>query len=133
MTDIENQVFTKVKQAVTAVYSGAFVSGTTVDAPPQFPCVYVVERSNTSLRSTQDSSSTDNHSVLMYQVDIYSAKVNGKKAEAKAIGQIVDGVLVNLGFTRAMFEPTDNADTSIYRITARYNAIVDKNERIYRR
>lgn len=134
MIDIENQVFTQVKQAILADHPGVFIAGDYVDAPADFPCVNIMEMSNTALESTRDSSSNERHSVLMYEVNVYSTKSSGRKTEAKKLAQSADAAFQRLGFTRSMLAPIINAaDTSVYRILGRYTAIVDKNEIIYRR
>lgn len=134
MIDIESQVFTRVKQAILAVYPDALVSSAYVDAPAQFPCVFLLEMNNTALPNTRTSSSNENHAVLMYQLDVYSAKAQGKKAEARAIAALSDTVMQQMGFTRTMLQPVMNAaDTSIFRYTGRYNAVAGKDQTIYRR
>ena len=134
MIDIESQVFTRVKQAILAAYPDALVSSAYVDAPAQFPCVFLLEMNNTADLTTRTSSSNENHAVLMYQVDIYSAKAQGKKAEARAIAALTDAAMQDMGFTRTMLQPVMNAaDPSIFRYTGRYDAVVGKNQMIYRR
>ena len=50
------------------------------------------------------------------------------------INPAIDEQFALLGFTRSFLKPLPNlADATIYRITARYIATVDKNETIYRR
>lgn len=134
MIDIENQVFTQVKTAITAEHPGVFVSGDYVDAPAEFPCVFLMEISNTVWTPTRDSSNIENHSLLTYELNVYSAKANGKKTEAKKLAQSADRAFAKLGFTRTMLAPVINAaDNDVYRITGRYSAIVDANQVIYRR
>lgn len=74
----------------------------------------------------------------MYEVEIYSNKTEGKKAECKTLAAAVDAILATKGFTRIMLEPLPNlADDSIYRMTGRYRAIIsepsDGNFTVYKR
>ena len=70
----------------------------------------------------------------MYQVDVYSNLNKGKKVQAKAIASMIDVLFSVNGFTRTFSNPVQNlADPTIYRITARYNAVVSKDKVVYRR
>lgn len=134
MIDIEKEVFTKVAQAVRAVFPDAYVVGEYVPSPPSFPCVFVEEKSNVAYRQTRDSLSNENHAELMYEISVYSNKQTGKKQECRKLIGIADEAMNRLGFTRTMLEPVQNlADPTIYRMTARFTAVVDGQHTIYRR
>lgn len=134
MIDIENEVFNSVATDVRAKYPDIYMVGEYVKTPPRFPCVSLVEMDNQSYQSTEDSGSVENHASLMYEVNIYSNKTKGKKAECKAIAALVDERMLALGFIRTMLQPIPNLDdATIYRMVGRYSAIVSKNKVIYRR
>jgi len=133
MIDIESDVFEIVATAVRNVYTDAFVVGEYVAAAPQFPAVSIVEMDNFTVRGTQSSSCMENTVEVMYEVNVYSNKVRGKKAECKAVLALIDEQFLRLGFNRVMVMPTQNLnDATIYRMTARYRAEVDTAKRIYR-
>jgi hypothetical protein len=132
MTDIENAVLTLVKNALLADYPTITVDSVTSFSPPKFPCVYIEESDNYSYTPTRDSESNDKYSVVVYEVNAYSNKTSGKKAECKAIMAIVDNVMNGLGFTRTAKTPI-NADPARYRLFARYIAVVSEDKTIYRR
>ena len=70
----------------------------------------------------------------MYELNVYSNKAAGKKAECKHIAAVVDAEMAAMGFTRMMLNPIPNMDdATIYRITGRYRAVVSKNQTLYRR
>lgn len=134
MIDIESQIFQRIHQALTAKFNGIFVSGEYVPAPPAFPFVSVIQQDSYDLQSTQDSSNTENHSVVMYEVNVYCNTKAGKKSQCKSIFSVIDGIFHGLNFTRQSLTPTPNLnDARIYRMTGRYTAVVSKNEVIYRR
>lgn len=134
MIDIENEVFTRVANVVRAEYPDVYMVGEYVKAAPKFPCVSLVEMDNKSYQPTEDSGSVENHASLMYEVNIYSNKSVGKKAECKAISVLIDEQMLALGFARTMLQPIPNLeDATIYRMVGRYSAIVSKNKEIYRR
>ena len=134
MIDIQSELFTKIATAVRAQFPGIFVTPEYVSRPPVFPTVCIMEMENTVDRSYMDSDAVENCADLMYQVDVYSNRVQGKMDECRTIAAYVDAQFAHLGFVRAFMNPIPNLnDATIYRITARYRAVVDKNKYIYRR
>lgn len=132
--DIENEVFNTVATEVRTKYPDIYMVGEYVKTPPKFPCVSLVEMDNQSYQSTEDSGSSENHAVLMYEVNVYSNKTVGKKSECKAIAALIDERMLALGFARTMLQPIPNLDdATIYRMVSRYSAIISKNKVIYRR
>jgi hypothetical protein len=70
----------------------------------------------------------------MYEVNVYSNKVTGKKSECKAIIALIDREMLALGFVRSTLTPVPNMnDSTIYRMVARYRATVSSDNKIYRR
>jgi hypothetical protein len=132
LIDIESILYTEIATALRAEFPDIFVTGEVVNAPPQFPCVSIVERSNTSYLRTLDGSHVENHASVLYQNDYYSNLATGKKSQCKAIAKLVDDIMIGYNFVRVFLEPIDNADTKIHRMTARYTAVVSKDNRIYR-
>ena len=134
MINIENEIFNIVSTKVRDVVDDVYMSGEYVKAPPYFPAVSLMEMDNAPYTNTRTSSETENHSVLMYEVNVYSNKKTGKKSECKKIIAIIDEAMSEMGFTRTMLQPLPNMDdATIYRITARYTAIVSKEKMIFRR
>lgn len=134
MIDIENEVFTRAATPVWEKYPEAFVSGEYVNAPPSFPAVSIVEMDNLPYEQTQSTENIENHASVTYEVNVYSNLVKGKKTECKDIVALIDDVMAGLGFTRIMLNPVpDMNDATIYRMVARYRAVVSKDEVIYRR
>lgn len=130
----EDELFTKIATALRTEFTSIFVVGEYVNAPSKFPAVYIVEQDNAVHRAGGDTSNIENYSDVMYQVDIYSNKNKGKKAECKAIAAFVDAQFAALGFTRTFMNPVPNMDDgTIYRITARFQAVVGNDNVIYRR
>ena len=134
MINVETEVFNIVSRKVRKTYPDIYMTGEYVKAPPTFPATSFVEADNSTYTNTQTSSADENHAVLLYDVDVYSNKVTGKKKECKDIISIIDNEMLRLGFTRIMLQPIPNMDdATIYRMKARYKAIVSKNKTIYGR
>ena len=134
MICIENELFTTIATALRESYDGIFVVGEYVPAPERFPAVSIIEMDNIAYRRTQDSATTENDVDVMYEVDVYSNRDRGKKAECRGIMATIDNLFMGLGFTRVFLSPVTNPnDARIYRMTGRYRAVVSKENVIYRR
>ena len=134
MIDIETELFNTVATIVRNAHTGVYVTGSYNPSPSSFPCVSIVEIFNAVYRNTSTNVNEENHAAVTYEVNVYSNKQNGRKAECKAILNTVDVALANLGFTRRMAEPIPNMeDATVYRMLARYRAVVGSDSTIYRR
>jgi hypothetical protein len=132
--DIEAEVFGIVSSDVRLKYPKVYMTGEYVKSPPSFPCVSLIETDNQVYRNTRDSGCIENHAQIQYEVNVYSNRTSGKKAECKEIISLIDSKMEKLGFTRTFMNPVPNEqDATIYRMIARYRAIVSKNKTIYRR
>lgn len=132
--DIETDVFDAVATTLEAKYGDIFVTGEYVHAPEFFPAVSIIEEDNASYLPALDTEGS-HHSQLMYEVNVYSNLKSGRKAQAKEIMQTIDEKMSALGFARLSRQPMTlpNAETSIYRMNARYRTVVDENKRLLRR
>lgn len=133
MIDIENEVFTEIANAVEEQVSGVSITSEYVKSPPSFPHISAVEVDNSVYARTRSSTQTENHAQVLYEINVYSNRKNGKKAECRRLMDIVDGRMLRMGFTRVtMSVVPDMYDATIYRMLARYQAVVSTNHTIYR-
>lgn len=134
MIDLETEIFSAVAEKTRVQYPNIFMTGEYVKTPPSFPCVSLVEVDNATFRNTQTTESKENHVAVMYELNVYSNRTKGKKAECKEIAAFIDEILIGLNFTRTMLEPVPNQDNAtIYRMLGRYQAVIGKNSTIFRR
>lgn len=134
MINVENEIFDRVSTSVRDKFPNVNMTGEYVKSPSSFPHISLEEKDNSVLATTQTSTEYENHATLLYEVNVYSNKTRGKKTECKELISIVDNEMQKLGFTRTMSQPIPNMDdATIYRLTARYTAIVSKDKMIYRR
>lgn len=124
MIDIENKVLSVVREAVLAQYPTASVYGEYVEVPESFPCVTVTEDTNYTYVYTKDEQLAEHHAEVQYAVNVYSNKQTGAKLEAKAIMNIADNAMQGMKFWRTMTRQIPNVDRTIYRLIARYRAVV---------
>lgn len=138
MIDIEDDIFDEVSEKVYAAFEkkcpDLLMMSEYVKSPSSFPFVSLVEIDNATFRNTQSTDGNENHVAVTYELNVYSNKTSGKKAECKAIARFIDEILLEMNFTRTMLEPVPNQDeATIYRILGRYRAVISKNKTIYRR
>lgn len=133
MNDIESSVFTTVAAALREMFPRITVESVTTYSPSKFPFVCIEETDDYTYKKTRDSGSNENHSVAVFEVNAYSNRAGGKKAECKAIIAAVDKIMNGLGFTRTTKNPISLDNATKYRIFARYTAVVSKKQTIYRR
>lgn len=127
MIDIENDVFDAIANAVRAVYPNAYVTGEYDVAPASFPEVTIVEADN-SVLDRMRTDVIENAASVMYEINIYSNRAATRKTEAKEISNLIDEAMTSRGFTRVMRSQVPNlADAKVYRIVARYRAVVGPN------
>ncbi|MCQ2544313.1 MAG: hypothetical protein MJ126_09135 [Lachnospiraceae bacterium] len=130
MIDVENLVITKIREQVKTIYPDVAITSKITDVPSSFPCISIQEEDNSIYAKSQDATGAEYHAKVMYSVNVYSNKEQGNKAEAKDLMSVVDNAFRNIGFNRTMKSPVPNRDVSIYRITARYEAIVAESQEI---
>ena len=121
MVDIENYVYTTVRNAVKQHDSNISVSGTYIDIPAQIPHVSIEETDNTSLAAFISTSDREFAADLVYTVNIYTNTATAK-SDAKAIAAVVDGAFAEMGFVRSMKQEMPNIDRTIYRLILRFSA-----------
>ena len=131
MIDCEAKVFQACADAFRAEYPNGYIAGEYVPQPPKFPAVAVVEMDNAVDQRGLDNGNIENAANVMYQVDVYSNLITGKKAQAKAIIALIDRVLAQYRFVRTFCNPVQNFnDATIYRMTARYRRRITDTERL---
>ena len=134
MIDFLNEIFTTVATTVRAKHEGTTVTGEYTRSPSKFPAVTIDEIENVTVPALVESSDVENYCGLTYRVQVFSNKSAGKKAETRAIFATADSVMLGLGFRRITYTTTPEFyDSTIYSVTATYEAIVDANGVIYSR
>ena len=131
MIDIENEIYGSIAQALTKAYPKVTSTSEYVAAPSSFPHVSIVEQDMPTER--MDSSDAERFAALMYEVNVYSNKSPGKKAECREIMSFIDKMMYARNFRRISLSPIPNLENAtIYRLVARYRAETD-GTKLYRR
>ena len=131
MIDCENEVYTRIARVLRDKFPGINIAGEYVNAPSSFPHVSITQSDN-SVVSEQMTGSAEMTQV-MFEINIYSNKADGRKTECKAIAKVIDDVMFKMNFKRMALTPIPNMeDATIYRIVARYRVMTD-GKYFYRR
>ena len=133
MIDVEAAVFNRVAEKFDIAYPNGTRVSEPIDAPASFPCMSLVEADNATYTGSLDAEKTEHDAWLMYELNVYSNLASGAKQQCKEIIALVDDELLAMGFARTFCHQTKNADTKIYRMTARYRAVISEELRIYRK
>lgn len=134
MIDYQNEIFTTVATGVRGKCANVTVTGEYVRSPSRFPTVTLDEIENVTVETLVDSSDEEKYCGLTYRLQVFSNKTSGKKAEARAIFATADIVMLGMGFRRITYTTTPEIyDSTIYSISATYEAVIDVNGVIYRR
>lgn len=134
MIDIEYDLFNILSTALRTEFDGISVYGEIIKEAPSFPTVIIIEADNAVEMRTSSSDNVENHVQVVYEINVYTNDLQGKKRKAKDIMSLIDNIMLSYGFTRMISGSIANLeDVSIYRMVARYEAIIDKNKTIYRR
>lgn len=134
MIDYLNEIFNTVAEPVRAEHPGVTVTGEYTRKPSKFPTVTLDETQNVTVENLEDSSDTEQFAGLTYRLQVFSNKQSGKKAEARAIFATADRGLRSLGMRRITYTTTPEIyESTIYSITATYEAIADADGVLYKR
>lgn len=134
MIDYMNEIFTAVAEPVRMEHPGVMVTGEYTRQPSHFPALTLDETENVGIGRLEDSSDTEHFAGLTYRLQVFSNKQSGKKAEARAIFATADAVMRRMGFRRITYTTTPEIyESTIYSITATYEAIADVNGTLYER
>ena len=134
MIDHLNEIFTLVATRLREEHAPITVTGEYTRQPSKFPTVTLDEIENLTVARLEDSEGAEKYSALTYRLQVFSNKQSGKKAEARAIFNTANSVLYNLGFRRVTYTTTPEIyESTIYSITATYEAIASVDGTIYKR
>ena len=134
MIDYQNEIFTNVATAIRSKHPGTNVTGEYTRSPSKFPAVTLDEIENVTVASLVDSSKEEKYSGLTYRLQVFSNKTAGKKSEAREIFITADSVMIGLGFRRVTYSVTPEIyESTIYSITATYEATIDVTGVMYKR
>lgn len=134
MIDDFNYIFTTVASVIRNNHIGTKVIGEHVRNPSEFPCVTLDETQNVMVDRLEDSSNEERFAGVTYRLQVSSNKQSGKRAEARAIFATADAEMRRMGFRRVTYTTTPEIyNSTIYTITATYEAVLGADGYVYKR
>lgn len=136
MIDKSDEVFDRVMTYVMSQFPGLteenFASDY-VNAPPVFPFITIVQTGTMTNTDTQDDLLVEHMARLTYDVEVYSNRTDGKKAECRAITGEIDKYMHRMNFARESSGFVPNlANNSIARLVSKYSVLASDTH-FYRR
>lgn len=133
MIDCENEVYTRLAKILREKFPKIDIASEYVKSPSSFPHVSITQSDCYIPTEWQDSSMKENMAIVMFEINVYSNKAEGKKTECKKIIKEINDALYSMNFRRTAMTPVPNMeDATIYRITARFRVATD-GKHFYRR
>lgn len=130
MIDVEAHVFNHVYPAVTALIPPSNFKSMFVPNPSSFPFATLIEMDNVTDTKHRGTALDEEFAIVTYEANSYALD----KLTCREIADAIDTSMTRLGFARLSMQFIPNlADTTVFRITARYQAVADRNNTIYRR
>lgn len=131
MIDVSNEIFNTVATAVRTKHSPVAVIGENVSVPASFPTVAMDETYN--VPTEIDSSAVEKYAAVTYRVQVFCSG-EGKRAKAREIFNTVAETCHGLNLMRKTYTTTpDIYNSSVYQISATFEAVVRHDETIFRR
>lgn len=131
MIDYSNEIFNDAATVLRSAINDITVIGEYVSSPTSFPTVTIDEVDNRPMY--RDSAKTEKYAAVKYRVQVFSNKSTGKRSEARSIFNVIDTRLTSLGFVRKTYTTTpDVYNSSVYQITATYDAVISAEGVIYK-
>ncbi len=128
MIDIENKVITEVTNAVHAQYPGITVASDYEEYFATFPAVAIYQVNNELYQKSLDGTLTEHHAKVTFEVNVYANDQFNRKGTCMDILQIVDACMLGMRFVRTYTRRVPNIDRSVYRMYARYKAVVEEGK-----
>lgn len=136
MIDYEVDIYDAVVTAVQTALPDETISfdADWIKSPAVLPHVQISETNNYTDERSQQADVGDRFAVVTYDVNIYTNDISGKKLHARRILGAIDEAFTALNFRRVQQDVVPNlSDATVYRIMARYRAMVGNDGTLYRR
>lgn len=130
MIDVENDVFDRVYASVSSLVPEGCFKSVYVPNPSKFPFATLMEMDNVTAQSHRSSALTEEYATLTYEANVYAMD----KPTCRSVMSAIDQAMIGLNFARMSLQFVPNlADNTIFRYTARYQAVADTTKTMYRR
>lgn len=132
MINNANEIFTRLTTALQTADASVKTSSVYTNSPSDYPFVSIEMISNTIYENGVDSGDIENFANIDYEVNVYT-KGSAKMSNAYKLLEVADNFMKSIGFTRIILTPMQDQNETLYRLVARYEAVVGKDLKVYRR
>ena len=132
MIDNASEIFTKITSALKNEDSNVRTSSVYTNSPSSYPFVSIEMISNGVYERGIDSKDIENFANIDYEINVV-ATGDTKMSKCKKLLQVADNFMKSIGFTRIVMTPMQDQNETKYRLLARYEGVVGKDLKVYRR
>lgn len=132
MIDNFNEIYTRITTALQTYDSNVKTSSVYTNTPSSYPFVSIELIEDSVYEQGIDSGDVENFAVHSYEINVY-AKGNLAMSSARKLLEVADNFMKSIGFTRISKTPLQDQNETIYRFIARYEGVVSKDLKVYRR
>lgn len=137
MIDKSNEVFDRVMTYIMSeipdLTEDNFGSDDSDGPSDYFPFISIVQNGSLTSNDNQDDRLQENKAILMFTVEVYSNKMEGKRSECRKISSLAGDCMMQMNFRRESSGfRTNLTNNSIARHVSTYSVLAD-NEHFYRR
>ena len=126
MIDIENLVFDTVYNALALLHPEASITAGYDEENAIFPAVVVRQTNSQPYRESATDDSSENHTRVTFEVEVYSDKESTGRSQCKEILMDADDIMQTMKFRRIHMNRPLNVDRTLWRQYARYEVIVGR-------
>ena len=132
MIDNFNEIYTRITTALKTYDSSVKTSSVYTNSPSSYPFVSIELIEDNIYEQGIDSGDIENFARHSYEINVY-AKGNTAMSKARGLLEVADNFMKSIGFMRVSKTPMQDQNETLYRFIARYEGIVSKDLKVYRR
>ena len=132
MIDNSNEMFTRITNALKDFDSSVKTSSVYKNSPSEYPFVSIELIDDSVYANGIDSGDIENFVNQVYEINVYT-KGDTSKSDANELLGVADDLLKSVGYMRISKTPMQDQNDTTYRIIARYEGVVGKDLKVYRR
>jgi len=132
MINNASEIFTRITSALGNVDSSVKTSSVYTNSPSSYPFVSIEMIGNSVDERGSDSGDIENFANIDYEINVVTTG-NTKMSKCYKLLSVCDDFMKSIGFTRIVMTPMQDQNETKYRLVARYEAVVGKDLKVYRR
>ena len=132
MIDNFNEIYTRITTALKQYDSNVKTSSVYTNSPSSYPFVSIELIDDSVYQGGIDSGDIDNFANHSYEINVF-AKGNTAMSKARELLEVADNFMKSVGYVRVSRTPMQDQNETAYRFIARYEGVVSKDLKVYRR